>query len=121
VLWRWRGHGENDSNNKVNSLQRLDIEFTNIFPLLSQTPSTAKRFPKTIQKKKTIHGTEQISVLPRAELPGKNNGKMGNKRGQFFKEARNFRSNTQKDRRKALFLKRHRMNEITEPAHHLQF
>jgi hypothetical protein len=71
VLWRWRGHGENDSNNKVNSLQRLDIEFTNIFPLLSQTPSTAKRFPKTIQKKKTIHGTEQISVLPRAELPGK--------------------------------------------------
>lgn len=46
---------------------------------------------------------------------------MGNKRGQCFKELRNFRSNTQKNRRKALFLKRHRMNEITEPAHHLQF
>ena len=46
---------------------------------------------------------------------------MGNKRGQCFKELRNFRSNTQKSRRKALFLKRHRMNEITEPAHHLQF
>lgn len=25
------GHRENDSNNKVNSLQRLDIEITNIF------------------------------------------------------------------------------------------